>query len=85
MKNLTGMTFCITGTLSKSRSYFVRLIEQAGGVFKRDISNMVTFLIVGSIRSLCRSLGLVLFADGIHSCGCNSYQLAVNWPECNIV
>ena len=38
----------------------------------------------GSIRSLCRSLGLVLFTDGIRSCGCNSYQLAVNWPECNI-
>lgn len=48
MKSLTGMTFCITGTLSKSRSYFVRLIEQAGGMFKRDISNMVTFLIVGA-------------------------------------
>lgn len=39
----------------------------------------------GSIRSLCRSLGLILFSDGIRSCGCNSYQLAVNWSECNIV
>lgn len=39
----------------------------------------------GSIRSLCRSLGLVLFGDGLRSCGCNSYQLAVNWSECNIV
>lgn len=39
----------------------------------------------GSIRSLCRSLGLILFTDGIRSCGCNSFQLAVNWSECNIV
>ena len=48
MKNLTGMTFCITGTLSKGRKQFINLIEQAGGMFKRDISNMVTFLIVGA-------------------------------------
>lgn len=41
--------------------------------------------LAGSIRSLCRSLGLILFADGIRSCGCNSFQLAVNWSECNIV
>lgn len=48
MKNLSGMTFCITGTLSKGRKQFINLIEQAGGVFKRDMSNMVTFLIVGA-------------------------------------
>ena len=48
MKDLSGMTFCITGTLSKGRRQFINLIEQAGGIFTRDMSNMVTFLTVGT-------------------------------------
>lgn len=47
MKNLQGKTFSITGTLTQGRKQFIRMIEEAGGEFKKNVSNKVNFLIVG--------------------------------------
>lgn len=47
MGNLAGKSFCITGTLSKSRKTYIDLIEKLGGTFKSKISNRVNFVIVG--------------------------------------
>lgn len=47
MKTLQGKTFAISGTLSEGRKVFVEMIEKAGGVFKKNVSNKVNFLILG--------------------------------------
>lgn len=47
MGTLQGKTFSISGTLSKVRKQVVEMIEQAGGTFKKNVSNKVNFLIVG--------------------------------------
>lgn len=47
MGTLKGKTFSITGTLSKGRKAFVKMIEENGGTFKKNVSNVVNFLIVG--------------------------------------
>jgi len=44
--SLSGLSFCITGTLSKPRLFFVKLIESEGGTFK-DSATKVNYLIVG--------------------------------------
>lgn len=47
METLAGKTFSITGTLSKGRKQYIDLIEKLGGVFKKNVSNKTTFVIVG--------------------------------------
>lgn len=47
MKTLQGKTFSITGTLTQGRKQFIRMIEEAVGEFKKNVSNKVNFLIVG--------------------------------------
>jgi len=47
MKTLSGKSFSITGTLSKGRKYYIDMIENLGGVFKKNVSNAVNFIIVG--------------------------------------
>ena len=44
---LSGRTFVITGTLSKSRDHFKGLIEQAGGKVTGSVSSKTDFLLVG--------------------------------------
>ena len=48
IQKIKGVTFCITGTLSKSRKQYVQLIEDLGGRFKKGVSGDVNFLIVGN-------------------------------------
>lgn len=43
--NLSGMTFCITGALSKPRDSFISLIENAGGKVVGGVSSKTTYLI----------------------------------------
>ncbi len=45
--SLSGKSFCITGTLSKTRDYFKKLIESNGGEFHSSIKKNTTFLLVG--------------------------------------
>ena len=42
---LSGLVFCVTGALSKSRQEFVQLIESKGGSFSPQITNRVQYLI----------------------------------------
>jgi DNA ligase (NAD+) len=46
--NLNGKSFCITGTLSKSRNEFIEIITSNGGFFKSGVSSALNYLIVGS-------------------------------------
>lgn len=47
METLAGKSFSITGTLSKGRKYYIKMIESLGGVFKKNVSNAVNFVIIG--------------------------------------
>lgn len=47
METLKGKTFAISGTLSEVRKVFVERIENAGGKFVKNVSNKVSFLIIG--------------------------------------
>lgn len=44
---LIGKTISITGTLTKGRKQYIKMIEQLGGTFKSHVSAAVNFLIVG--------------------------------------
>ena len=45
---LSGKTFVITGTLSKSRDHFKALIEQSGGQIMAAVSKKTNFLLAGA-------------------------------------
>lgn len=47
-RTLKGKTFVITGTLTKSRSYFKDLIESSGGICSGSVSGKTDFLLAGS-------------------------------------
>lgn len=47
MGTLNGRTFAISGTLSEKRKVFIERIENAGGKFVKNVSNKVSFLILG--------------------------------------
>ena len=44
---LSGKTFVITGTLSKPRGYFKKMIEDAGGKVSSSISSKTDYLLAG--------------------------------------
>lgn len=44
---LDGLSFCITGTLSKTRNEFVQDIENAGGRFSSSVGKSLNYLICG--------------------------------------
>ncbi|MEA2031196.1 MAG: BRCT domain-containing protein, partial [candidate division Zixibacteria bacterium] len=46
--NLDGKKFVITGTLSQSREYFKKLIENYGGKVITSVSSKTDFLLCGS-------------------------------------
>jgi DNA ligase (NAD+) len=46
-KKLNGKSFCITGTLSSSRSKFQEMIEENGGNFSSSVSSKLNYLICG--------------------------------------
>lgn len=37
MGTLAGRTFSITGTLKRSRAFYIRMIEHHGGTFKPNV------------------------------------------------
>lgn len=45
--NLLGKTFCITGTLSKSRPVIIDWIEKNGGVFHSSVKKTTQYVIIG--------------------------------------
>lgn len=47
MGTLQGKTFSISGTLMRGRKVVVRMIEEAGGKYIREISKNVNYLITG--------------------------------------
>jgi DNA ligase (NAD+) len=44
---LNGKSFLITGTLSKPRNYFEKLVVDNGGILKSSVSKSLDYLIVG--------------------------------------
>lgn len=59
---LSGMSFCITGTLSQSRDQIKKLIEDHGGKFVSSVSSSTSYLLAGegggSKRSKAEKLGI---------------------------
>lgn len=47
MGTLAGRTFSITGTLKRSRAFYIRMIEHHGGTFKPNVSGKVNFVVAG--------------------------------------
>ena len=47
MGKLQGKTFSISGTLNRGRKVVVRMIEDAGGKYIREVSKNVNYLITG--------------------------------------
>lgn len=47
MGTLAGRTFNITGTLKRSRAFYIRMIEHHGGTFKPNVSGKVNFVVAG--------------------------------------
>ena len=47
MGTLQGKTFAISGTLSEVRKKFIERIENVGGKFVKNVSNKVSYLIIG--------------------------------------
>jgi DNA ligase (NAD+) len=45
--SLTGKTFVITGTLSRERSYFKKLIERLGGKVAGNVSKKTDYVLAG--------------------------------------
>lgn len=44
---LSGKSLCITGTLSKPRDYFEKLISENGGMVRNSVSSKLDFLVCG--------------------------------------
>ncbi len=63
---LKDKTFCITGTLSKPRSYFEDLIKENGGLIK-SVSSKLDFLLIGedcgSKLSKAEKLGVKIITE----------------------
>lgn len=66
-KTLNQLTFVITGTLSKSRDYYKKLIEDAGHKVSGSISKKTTYLLAGekagSKLDKAKELGIVVIAE----------------------
>ena len=64
---IAGKTFVITGTLSKPRPEFKKLIEAAGGKVSGSVSSKTDFLLAGdkagSKRSKAESLGVTILDE----------------------
>ena len=43
---LTGMSFCITGTLTLRREFYIQLIEAHGGIWKNTVTKNLAYLII---------------------------------------
>jgi len=48
LEGIQGKTFCVTGVLSRPRTEFWRMIEDAGGIVHKGIKRDTDFLITGS-------------------------------------
>lgn len=66
-KPLDGLSICITGTLSKERSYFQDLIESNGGKFASSVTSKTSYLVAGegggSKRKKAESLGVPVISE----------------------
>ena len=64
---LTGLSFCITGTLSQSRDQIKKLIEDHGGKFVSSVSSSTSYLLAGdgggSKRSKAEKLGITIINE----------------------
>ena len=64
MGTLQGKTFSISGTLSEVRKVVVRMIEEEGGRYIREVSKNVDYLITGDdaitrdTEKLCKAQSL---------------------------
>lgn len=45
--SLNGQSFCITGTLSQSRTIMQKMIEGAGGIISNSVTKTLNYLVVG--------------------------------------
>ena len=72
MGKLQGKTFSISGTLNRGRKAVVRMIEDAGGKYIRDVSKNVNYLITGvdaelrDTEKLCKAQLLGIPIIGFH-------------------
>ena len=66
-EKLTGLSFCITGTLSQSRDQIKKLIEDHGGKFVSSVSSSTSYLLAGegggSKRSKAEKLGIKIINE----------------------
>lgn len=66
-EKLTGLSFCITGTLSQSRDQIKKLIEDHGGKFVSSVSSSTSYLLAGegggSKRSKAEKLGITIINE----------------------
>ena len=46
-KSLSGSSFAITGTMSRDRFSYIRLITEYGGIYKNNVTKNTDYLIVG--------------------------------------
>lgn len=64
---LNGKTFCLTGTLTKSRKHFEDLIQQNGGKVVGSVSKNLNYLLAGdeagSKLEKAKSLGVVVLTE----------------------
>ncbi len=67
MSPITGKTFVITGTLSKPREHFKKLIEDAGGKVAGSVSSKTDYLLAGekpgSKMDDARKLGVEIISE----------------------
>ena len=65
---IAGKTFVITGTLSKPRPEFQKIIESLGGKVSGSISAKTDYLLAGekagSKRTKAESLGVIILDEG---------------------
>jgi len=66
-KALQNVNMCITGTLSKRREFFVKILVENGGVFHSNVSRNTDYLLAGgktgSKLSKAKSLGIKVISE----------------------
>lgn len=66
-ENFLGKSFVITGTLSKERDYFKKLIESKGGKISSSVSKKTDFVLVGSDagskEDKAKELGITILSE----------------------
>jgi len=81
----SSKSFVITGTLSRPREYFVKLIEQEGGTVTGSVSKKTDYLVAGESAGgklqKAQSLGVRVLSEGDFVAMCTSEPSAPSLPQ----